>query len=371
MQSHNLRTIFNGLTVLVTGNTGFKGSWLCIWLRELGANVVGYSIGPPTEPNNFSLSKLNEKIIDIRGDIKDIEALSKTIETYKPSVVFHLAAQPIVLKSFDNPKYTIDTNVGGTVNVLEMAKKYSFIKAVVCITSDKCYKDVGSIWGYKETDLLGGHDPYSASKAMAELAIESYNKSFFLPMKEKNTNAVSVASVRAGNVIGGGDFADFRLVPDCMRALMNKKEIEIRNPQSVRPWQIVFEPLSGYLWTAANLLQDGKKFSEPWNFGPMEQKGVSAKEIAEKVIEYWGSGKYVCPVQENQKKETEMLRLNWDKAALRLDWGPTYSWNEAIAETVAWFKAYEKNSGDMYQICAEHIEKYTEKARALKRAWAL
>ncbi|MEZ4515518.1 MAG: CDP-glucose 4,6-dehydratase [Chloroflexota bacterium] len=264
---------YDGLTVLVTGHTGFKGSWLVTWLLNLGATVVGYSLpDPPTEPSNFIVSNLSEKVIDVRGDIRDFETLQATVAQYRPTLIFHMAAQPIVLRSVELPKLTIDTNAGGTVNILEAIRTTDSVRALVSITTDKVYENQEWIWGYRESDQLGGHDPYSASKAMAELAIAAYRSTYF-PPEDYAEHGVAIASVRAGNVIGGGDFADFRLVPDCMKALMDGRPIGVRNPLSVRPWQHVLEPLSGYLWLGIKLLQDGPAFAEAWNFGPLEQKG--------------------------------------------------------------------------------------------------
>ena len=363
---------FNGLEVLVTGNTGFKGSWLSVWLNELGANVIGYSNGVPTIPNNFELSHLKDRIKHIQADIRNLEKLEDTIKTYKPELVIHLAAQPIVLRSYEEPKETFDTNVGGTVNVLDAVKRNPFVKALVCITSDKCYADQEWAFGYRENDILGGHDPYSASKAMSEIAIKSFNNSFFLPNKNHPT---AVASARAGNVIGGGDFADYRLVPDCMKALMDNKRIEVRNPESIRPWQIMLEPLSGYLSLAAHLLEYGNEDAEGWNFGPLEKKGITAKEIVEESIRLWGSGDYFITSDAPKQKETKMLRLSWDKAASILNWEPSYTWKEALSQTVSWFKTLSENKGknsfDMYEKCAADIEDYTQRARTLGREWAL
>lgn len=364
---------FEGLDVLVTGHTGFKGSWISTWLNELGANVIGYSLDIPTTPSNFELSHLAKRVTDIRGDIRDADKIKTTIEEYKPQLVFHLAAQPIVMRSHREPKLTIDTNVGGTVNVLEAVRQTQpHVKALVCITSDKCYKDQRSVWGYREIDTLGGEDPYSASKAMAEIAIESFNRSYFL--KEGGADT-AIASVRAGNVIGGGDFADSRLVPDCMRALMDNKSIIVRNPNSVRPWQIVFEPLSGYLWLAANLLEHGKKYAEAWNFGPPEQKSISARQIADKSIELWGGGKYTVDPNAPKIKEVDILSLSWEKAANLLNWAPAYNWEMALGQTVNWFKTYSQNKGresfDMYDHCARDLEEYTNRAKELGIEWAL
>jgi CDP-glucose 4,6-dehydratase len=366
---HALAEAFNGRTVLVTGHTGFKGSWLVTWLLDLGATVVGYSLPePPTQPSNFVASGLSERIMDVRGDIRDLESLRATVEAHRPSVVFHMAAQPIVLRSVELPKLTIDTNAGGTVNMLETIRTTDCVRALVSITTDKVYENQEWLWGYRESDQLGGHDPYSASKAMAELAIAAYRSTYFAP-EQYDRHGVAVASVRAGNVIGGGDFADFRLVPDCMKALMDGRPIGVRNPLSVRPWQHVLEPLSGYLWLAARLLQDGPAFAEAWNFGPLEQKGVPAQALAEKLVAQWGSGSWVHTHPGYAEVETGLLRLSWDKAAHRLGWRPIYPWDQALAEIVAWFKAYQAGD-DMYGVTREHIRAYTRRAQELGVEWA-
>lgn len=367
--------VFDGLTVLVTGHTGFKGSWLTTWLRELGAHVIGFSLpAPPTTPSNFVVSRLSDRITDVRGDVRDVEALRQVVHTHRPQLIFHLAAQPIVLHAIDKPKLTIDTNAGGTVNVLEVIRTAASVRALVSITTDKVYYNEEWLWGYRETDRLGGHDPYSASKAMAELAIQSYRETFF-PAATYAKHGVAVASVRAGNVIGGGDFADFRLVPDCMRALMAGEPIGIRNPLSIRPWQLVLEPLSGYLWLAARLLQDGPGYAEAWNFGPLEMQGVPAKDIAARLVDLWGGGSWVHTDPGYAKIETGFLRLSWEKAAARLGWRPVYTWTEALAEIVDWFKAFqqwqqEAPGADMYEVGRRHIADYVARARELGLPWA-
>lgn len=361
--------VYNDLEVLVTGHTGFKGSWLSIWLNELGAKVTGYAMSPPTEPNNFDLSNVGEKIRDVRGDVRDIKKLNETISKYGPKLIFHLAAQPIVLRSIHEPKETLDVNIGGTINVLECARKNNCVDGVVCITSDKCYENKESIWGYRETDSLGGKDPYSASKASAEIVIASYRETF-----SEAGSFPPIASARAGNVVGGGDFAEYRIVPDCMKALMKGVPIKIKNPTSVRPWQILFEPLSGYLWLGAKLLSEGKKFAEPWNFGPTEQKGVTTGEIAEELIRLWGNGDYIILKPETNSKETMMLRLDCTKAFSLLDWRAAYGWKDALKQTSDWFKVYasrEEDKINMYSKCVGDIKEYSSRARELGIAWAL
>jgi len=367
-----MKDLFNGiyadLPVLVTGHTGFKGAWLTTWLIELGANVTGYSLKqPPTDPSNYELSQLHRHIKDVRGDICDFDHLRDTIQTYQPKIIFHMAAQPIVLHSVEQPKMTMEVNSGGTVNLLEAIRTASSVSALVSITTDKVYKNQDWVWGYRENDLLDGYDPYGASKAMAELAISSYRETFF-PNKKYDEHGVAIASVRAGNVVGGGDFADYRLVPDCMQALMNNDPIGIRNPMSIRPWQHVLEPLSGYLWLGANLLKNGPAYAEPWNFGPLEQKGVTSKDLAEKLIELWGGGSWVHSDPGYAKIETGQLRLSWDKAASRLDWRPVYTWEESLAEITAWYKALQK-SEDMHSICRQHLRDYVEQALQMNLGW--
>ena len=367
--NEKLRKTFEGKTVLVTGHTGFKGSWLSIWLKELGANVIGYSLDPPTNPSNFQLTNLKNRMISIKGDVRNKEALFDVIFSYKPEIIIHMAAQAIVLKSYENPIETFDTNVMGTVNILESARNFSFIKSVLIITSDKCYKDQDFHWGYRENDILGGADPYSASKSMVEILVDSYRKSFFSGGVD-----VVLASARAGNVIGGGDFADFRLIPDCARALMSKEEIIVRNPDSMRPWQHVLVPLSGYLSLTAKMQEERKSFADAWNFGPLENKGITSKQIAEKMIKLWGSGKWVSAFNENAKKETKLLRLSWEKALHELNWKPVYNWEHAIEATVEWFKEYEiqkdNNNPDLYNLCLKQIKDYTERASSQNLEWA-
>jgi CDP-glucose 4,6-dehydratase len=362
------------MPVLVTGHTGFKGSWLSIWLKELGAEVIGYSVSVPTVPSNFEASQLARRVVDVRDDVRSLGALYNVIEEFKPQVVFHLAAQPIVRLSYAEPKETFDVNVGGTVNVLEAVRLTDSVKAVVCITSDKCYENREWIWGYREIDRLGGHDPYSASKAMAELAIAAYRRSFF-PTDVYEEHRVAIASARAGNVIGGGDWAQDRLVVDCMRALMDGQPIPVRNPHSVRPWQLVLEPLSGYLWLAAKLVQEGGHLAEAWNFAPFEHVAVSVGELVQKLIELWGAGEWedLSAGQAQAPPETGLLRLSWEKAANRLGWQPVYDWHEAAAETVSWFKAYHEHGADMdmYDTCVGQIARYVDRARRLGVAWAL
>ena len=350
-----------GLNVLVTGHTGFKGSWLSIWLNYLGANVIGYSLDPPTNPNNFQLSRLEKKIIDIRGDIRDYEKLTRVIKKYKPELIFHLAAQPIVSMSYKNPQETFSVNSLGTVNVLEAVRKTDHVKALVCITSDKCYEKNGSGRRYKEDDRLGGDDPYSASKAMAELAIHSYRKSF--PEFFSKTN---IASARAGNVIGGGDFAPDRLIPDCVRAFSNSLPLLLRTPRSVRPWQFVLEPISGYLNLAVKLMEDKGNFSEAWNFGPTEGE-VDCEEVVKRFINLWGRGTYNILSGNINSGEKDLLKLNSNKASISLNWNPKYNLGETLRQTAEWYKKWAENRNkcgtDMYEHCINQIDKYVSESK--------
>jgi CDP-glucose 4,6-dehydratase len=360
--------IFQGLKVLVTGHTGFKGSWLAIWLAELGADVIGFSLEPSTHPNHFTTTGLASKMTHLVGDICDFKVFQNVLNTHQPELIFHLAAQAIVISSYHAPRETFDVNAMGTIHVLEAAKQCPSVQAIVIVTTDKCYENQEWIWGYREIDRLGGNDPYSASKAMAELAVASYRKSFF------SQTGPAVATARAGNVIGGGDFADYRIVPDAMKALLQDETIIVRNPQGVRPWLHVLDPLSGYLWLAHHLLEYGKAFAQAWNFGPLEHQAVTVRSLIEKMITLWGKGEWTSVSQPQAKPEMNLLRLNWDKAANELGWYPTYGWEEALNQTVQWFKAFrlslqDPDEIDMYSVGVDHIEEYTARAFEQGRVW--
>ena len=375
---NQLAKTFKNRRVLITGHTGFKGSWLALWLKHLGAEVIGLSLPhPPTVPNCFDVIGLDKHLIDIRGDIRDYQNVHDTIETHQPEIVFHLAAQPIVLTSYKAPKETFDSNAAGTVNVLEALRRCRCAKAIISITTDKVYENQKWPWGYRENDILGGRDPYSASKAMAEIAIASYRQSFFSETTHGN-DPTRLSSTRAGNVIGGGDFAYFRLIPDCMAALMREESIIVRNPISVRPWQHVLEPLSGYIWLAVKMLAaNGDEFAGAWNFGPLERHGVPTQSIVEKVIEIWGSGDWSHQQDPAAKIETAQFTINWDKAAKYLNWMPVYGWEQALEQTVLWYKHYQKTiSGSdlpaisMSDISMQQIHNYTETAQSMGLEWA-
>lgn len=342
---------YQSKTILVTGHTGFKGAWLSLWLHELGAKVVGYSLEKYPNEAVFRKTNLSKKIIDERGDIRDLKKLKSVFTKYKPDLVFHLAAQPLVRDSYDYPQETMETNIMGTVNVLECIRLSPNEIAGVMITTDKCYKNKEHDRGYKETDELGGRDPYSASKACAELVIDCYRHSF--------PTTTLIASVRAGNVIGGGDYSKDRLIPDCIIALENSKPVPIRNPEATRPWQHVLEPLSGYLLVGEHLLQKKKEFAEPWNFGPEKKSVVPVKEVVEQVIKVWGNGSSLDMGNDNDKHEAGKLCLNIDKAKARLHWKPQWDINLSIRKTVEWYKL--SSTKDPYQLCVDQINEYQKK----------
>ena len=351
--------VFKNKIVLVTGHTGFKGSWLCIWLKELGANVVGYALEPYTERDNFVVSGLKDKVSHIIGDIRDYQNLTKVFKKYQPEFVFHLAAQPIVRESYTNPKETYDINIGGTVNVLECCRLSDSVRVIVNVTSDKCYENKEWIWGYRENDPMGGYDPYSSSKGCSELVTAAYRQSFFGPTTSQLLNfstSVALSSARAGNVIGGGDWQKDRIVPDCIRALESNKPIEIRNPNATRPWQHVLEPLSGYLLLASKMYEKPQKFCGAWNFGPNYDSIIPVCEVADKVVAQWGSGSWIDLSNENSPHEAKLLSLDISKAKSYLKWIPLWDTEKAIEKTVDWYKEYRKK--DPYRICVNQIEEF-------------
>lgn len=365
--------IYKNKTCLITGHAGFKGSWLAIWLKELGADIVGYSLATPSEPNNFEATRLQEKITHIHGDIRDLDRLIETFKKYQPEFVFHLAAQPLVRLSYDEPKMTFDTNVGGTVNVLEAVRKTPSVKVLVNITSDKCYENKEWVWGYRENDPLGGHDPYSASKGCAELVFAAYQRSFFTN-KLSGEKKIGAASVRAGNTIGGGDWGLDRIIPDCVRALTKNESIGIRHPQATRPWQHVLEPLSGYLWLGALLLENPEKYSGAWNFGPRDEATRPVQEIVEAFIKLWGSGSWtdISTIKANPIHEATLLKLCCDKARAYLGWRTCLILQEALQYTVQWYKDYYKGNPppDMYNKCVAQIQEYNLVAQRQDLVWA-
>lgn len=360
------KNVYKGKKILVTGHTGFKGSWLAMWLVSLGADVTGYSVYLPSTPCHFSVSGLKTHIRHVQGNILDIKKLKSVFLKYKPDMVFHLAAQPLVRRSYDEPKLTFDTNTGGTVNMLECMRTVPGVKAAVMITSDKCYDNKEWTWGYRENDRLGGDDPYSASKACAEIVCHAYMASFFRP-EDKLTR---IATVRAGNVIGGGDWAHDRIVPDCVRAWACGKNVVIRSPHATRPWQHVLEPLSGYLWLGAHLLTSPVLHGEAFNFGPDQKINKSVKELIELFISFWGNAVWKHEKVKGNRKESTLLKLSCDKALHRLNWRAALSFEETVRFTAEWYKTYYSRRGSMYDVTQSQISDYVSAARKQGLAWA-
>ncbi len=360
--------MFNGIyrdkRVLITGHTGFKGSWLALWLSQLGATVSGYSLEPPTSPNHFQL--LNLEINSFIGDIRDVDSLKKIFKDQRPEIVFHLAAQAIVRLSYRNPLETFASNVMGTVNVLEAARTCNTIRAIVIVTSDKCYENQEWPWGYRENDSLGGYDPYSASKACAEIVAGCWRNSFFHPNDYGNAHQTLLASARAGNVIGGGDWAVDRLIPDIMRAVNQNEKVQIRNPHATRPWQHVLEPLSGYLLLGQKLLEGRKEYAEAWNFGPSENENVSVGEIVRQIKEIWPRINYDIHQIPNQPHEAGMLRLDCSKARTQLQWFPVWAGKETIIKTAEWYKIFYE-SGKVQSMV--DLDSYIADAKIKKVIW--
>ena len=356
--------IYKNRKVLITGHTGFKGSWLAIWLKELGADVIGYALDPPSDPSNFEATRLQERITHVHGDIRDLDRLMDTFKKHQLEFVFHLAAQPLVRLSYEEPKLTFDTNVGGTVNVFEAVRKTASVKVLVNITSDKCYENREWVWGYRENDPMGGHDPYSASKGCTEIVFSAYLKSFFSVGAAKGRD-IGAASVRAGNVIGGGDWGKDRLVPDCIRALSRHQSIGIRSPHAIRPWQHVLEPLSGYLLLGAALWQDPKKFSGAWNFGPENNSHLTVAQMADRLVKYWGSGSWIDLSDPQAVHEANLLKLNCDKAHAELNWYSALTIDECLQMTADWYKEFyaEPLTRDMHQFCITQIRQYEERQK--------
>lgn len=347
-------THFQGLPVLVTGSSGFKGSWLSHWLLGLGAEVTGLALPPHTDPSLFEQLGLSARIPQHFTDIRDFEAVTRVFAQARPAVVLHLAAQPIVRRGFREPKYTFDTNIGGTVNILEAARLSPDVKAVVVITSDKCYRNVEWVWGYRENDVLGGGDPYSASKAGAELVYEAYRSSFFDP-----EGRIFAASARAGNVIGGGDWAEDRIVPDCIRALREGTPITLRSPQSTRPWQHVLDPLYGYLLLAGRLLGQDGTATGSWNFGPSLPANVTVRDVAERIVQRWGGGQILVEPDNGVAKESGLLALDSTKAMHGLAWRPVWGTAEAVDATVDWYRAFDAGE-EVAAFTSEQIARFTD-----------
>lgn len=357
--------IFKNKKVLITGDTGFKGSWLAIWLNELGANVYGYALPPKREEDNFVKCNLVKKIHHIDGDIRDLEKITNYFKEVQPEFVFHLAAQPLVLESYKNPHYTFETNIMGTVNFFEAIRKTESVKVALNITSDKCYQNNEWVWGYRENDPMGGKDPYSASKGCSELITNAYLNSFFF-----NDNYCKIASARAGNVIGGGDWADYRIVPDFFRSIKKNEKLVVRNPNAIRPWQYILEPLSGYLLLASKLYETGNKYSGGWNFGPIDKTNHKVSELIDALIKYYGKGEVIYDDKSEKLNEANTLKLDISKAIWNLKWFPTLDFLEFIKFTVDGYEA-ELNENDVYEKRVVQINSYIKKAEQKNIDWSI
>ena len=358
--------IYHHRKVLITGHTGFKGSWLSLWLLRMGAEITGYSLQPPTEPNHFNL--LNLDIVSIIGDVRDTEKLKQVFTERQPEIVFHLAAQPIVRLSYMDPVATFTSNVIGTINVLEAAREIGTVRAIVNVTSDKCYENREWLKGYKETDPLGGYDPYSASKGCSELLTGCWRNSFFNLKNYGGAHHTLLASARAGNVIGGGDWAVDRLIPDVIRAVSRNETVKIRNPNAIRPWQHVLEPLSGYLLLGQKLLEGRKEFAEAWNFGPSGDGSVTVGEMVDQIKEAWPKINYEINKTPDQLHEASMLRLDCSKALTKLQWTPVWEGAVAVEKTVQWYRAFYESLSIR---SLDDLQSYVAASKSKHIVWAV
>ena len=359
--------IYQNKKVLVTGHNGFKGSWLCFWLNKLGAKVTGVGLPSQTENSFFSANKISDLVEDFTLDIRDLNSLSDLIIKTQPDFVFHLAAQALVRKSYKDPLETWSTNLVGTLNILESLRLLEKKCSCILITSDKCYSNKEWAWGYRENDLLGGPDPYSASKACAELAIKSYVKSFF---SDQQNASEKIASARAGNVIGGGDWSEDRIVPDCIKAWSKGGTVELRSPSSTRPWQHVLEPLSGYLLLGSKLYNNESLHGESFNFGPQIAENNSVLDLVKKMSEFWEKVKWVCNVEEMKPYESGLLKLNCDKAFFDLKWHSVLSFQETIRYTIEWYKTFYEDNSNIQSKSSNQIDNYIALANKLDLGWA-
>ena len=355
-QPQRIKDFYAGQRVLVTGHTGFKGGWLCLWLKHLGASVSGFSLAPAGTPNLFELTQLEGELQSQIGDIRDPGRLRSVMEQAQPSIVFHLAAQPLVRLSYSDPVGTFATNVMGTVHLLDAVRNVPSVRGVVVVTSDKCYDNKEWVWGYRENEAMGGADPYSCSKGCAELVTAAYRRSFAGPQAGQ-----SIASARAGNVFGGGDWSDDRLIPDIAKAVMKGQPVIIRNPTAVRPWQHVLEPLGGYLLLGQKLLSGDSMWADAWNFGPDPGADLTVGELAETVLQRWGKGSLAVQPEPLAPHEAHLLRLDSSKARKLLKWRPALSLGEAISWTVDWYRAFERAPKMMRKVTNSQIEQYIER----------
>ena len=353
----SLPEFYRGKKVLVTGHTGFKGGWLAIWLKLMGAEVTGFALPAETQPNLFSAAEVDSGINSVLGDIRDLAAVHKLFQQSQPEIVIHNAAQALVRRSYREPVETYATNVMGTVHVLEAARATSSVKSIVVVTSDKCYENREWERGYEEDDAMGGHDPYSSSKGAAELVTAAYRRSYF-----HVDGSAAVASARAGNVIGGGDWSEDRLIPDIVRGISSGKTITIRRPDAIRPWQHVLEPVSGYLLLGKKLYEEGHSYAEPWNFGPSMDDTITTIDLAERVRTIWGKGRLAVQQDPNAPHEATYLRLNCGKAAQQLGWRPRLRLEQAVEWTVDWYRAFYDASPSPRAVTERQILAYMEAA---------
>jgi CDP-glucose 4,6-dehydratase len=352
------RAFWRSKKVLITGHTGFKGSWLSLWLQSLRANVVGYALSPPTMPSLFEVARVADGMTSIVGDVRDLEHLRAIVAEHCPEIVIHMAAQPLVRYSYDHPVETYSTNVMGIVNVLEAVRLSETVQVVVTITSDKCYENREWVWGYRENEPMGGHDPYSSSKGCAELVISAYRRSYF-PAEEYQHHAVTLASTRAGNVIGGGDWAKDRLIPDIMNAMLENRPVIIRSPNAIRPWQHVLEPLGGYLLLAEKLWVHGPEFAQGWNFGPNDEDVKPVSWIVETLSNMWGEGARWEIDSASHPHEATYLKLDCSKARSLLGWSPKTCLSTTLEWIVEWYQGYQRKE-DMRRLTEAQIERYED-----------
>ena len=352
-----LKDVYKSKRVLITGHTGFKGTWLSLWLQNLGAKTIGYALDPPTKPSIFRLTNASEGMLSIVGDVRDYDNLLSVMNENEPEFIIHMAAQSLVRKSYVNPIETFSTNVIGTANLLEAIRHTSSVRVVIIVTSDKCYEDNEGVHAYCENDRLGGHDPYSNSKACSELVTSAYRDSFF-PTDKYEEHGVALASARAGNVIGGGDWAEDRLIPDCIRSFLKGEKVRIRNPESIRPWQHVLEPLGGYLLLGRMLYHHGQDYSGAWNFGPEQTDEKSVRYIVNYIAKSWGKTTQ-WEIDENaHPPESNVLKLDCTKVNSQLGWAPCWHLNTALDKAIEWYKVYREAPEKLRDTTYENISKY-------------
>ena len=356
--------VYKKRKVLITGHTGFKGSWLAFWLSQMGADVLGYALEPDTNPNHFSM--LDLPIESVIGDIRDIEHLTSIFDRFQPEIIFHLAAQPLVRLSYDDPVETFKTNVMGTVNIFEACRRTSSVRAVINVTSDKCYENREWLWGYRENDPMGGYDPYSASKGCAELVTSAYRNSFFNLVEYNRKHYTLLASARAGNVIGGGDWAKDRIITDMMKAVSEGEKLFMRNPRAIRPWQHVLEPLSGYLLLGQKLLEGEKAFAEAWNFGPNDDGAIPVEQMVKQMRKTWNRIDYQIEQDENNPHEAGLLKLDCSKARMKLNWKGVWDSRTTFAKTAEWYQCYYENQQVITQ---KQLREYVVDADEVGLVW--